>query len=85
MVLFNSPPVQSVFYLALTATFQSDPDHAPSSFCFFKILFIYLQETQGEAETRAEGEGGSPPGVQCGTQSQGTGTMTRAKRQTLNH
>ena len=36
---------------------------------FFKILFIYLLETQEEAETQAEGEAGSMRGARCGTRS----------------
>ena len=38
-----------------------------------------MRDTQREAETQAEGEGGSPQGAQCGTRSQDPGTMPRAK------
>ena len=37
---------------------------------FLKILFIYLWETQKEAETQADGEAGSMQGAWCGTPSQ---------------
>ena len=40
-------------------------------FFFFKILFIYLWETERETEAQgeAEGEAGPMQGAQCGTQS----------------
>ena len=36
-------------------------------FIFLRILFIYSQETQRRAETKAEREAGSVQGARCGT------------------
>ena len=45
---------------------------------FFKILLIYLfmRDTQREAETQAEGETDSLRGTKCGTRSWDPGIMT---------
>ena len=48
-------------------------------FFFFKIVFIYSWETQGEAGTQAEGETGSMQGVQCGTRSRNSRIMLWAE------
>ena len=39
-------------------------------FFFFKIfIYLFMRDTEREAETQAEGEAGSMQGVGCGTQS----------------
>ena len=56
---------------------------------FKKILFIYLfmRDTQREAETQAEGEVGFPQGAQCGTPSPNLGPHPepKADAQPLSH
>ena len=37
---------------------------------FFKFYYLFLRDTQREAETQVEGEAGSMQGARCGTQSQ---------------
>ena len=39
-------------------------------FIFFKIFYLFMRDTEREAETQAAGETGSMQGAQCGTQSQ---------------
>ena len=34
---------------------------------FCKIFYLFMRDTEREAETQAEGESGSPWGAQCGT------------------
>ena len=36
--------------------------------CFFKdFIYLFMRDTQREAETQAEGEAGSMQGARCGT------------------
>ena len=43
---------------------------------FFKdFYYLFMRDTQREAETQAEGEAGSLWGAQCGTQSHELGIM----------
>ena len=40
--------------------------------CFFlfkDFIYLFMRDTEGEAETQADGEAGSMQGAQCGTQS----------------
>ena len=39
----------------------------PPFFFLFKIFYLFMRDTQREAETQAEGEAGSMQGVGCGT------------------
>ena len=45
-----------------------------SSFLFFKdFIYVFMRDTEREAETQAEGEAGSLQGAPCGTRSQDPG------------
>ena len=49
-------------------------------FLFLKdFTYLFMRDTEREAETQAEGEAGSLQGAQRGTQSQDPGIMTWAK------
>ena len=39
-------------------------------------VYLFMRDTEREAETQAEGEAGSPWGTQCETQSQDPRIMT---------
>ena len=42
--------------------------NAMASFDIFKdFIYLFMRDTQREAETQAEGEAGSLPGARCGT------------------
>ena len=44
---------------------------------FFKgFIYLFMRDTQREAETQAEGEAGSPQGAQCRTRSKDPGITT---------
>ena len=68
----------SVDYLFLP---HNDQPLSPILTVFFFIRFIYLfmRDTQQEAETQAEGETGSPQGARCGTWSQISGSHPEPK------
>ena len=36
-------------------------------FFFLDFIYLFMRDTEREAETQAEGEAGSPWGAQCGT------------------
>ena len=45
--------------------------------CFFKdFVYLFMRDTEREAEIQAEGEAGSLRGARRGTQSQDSGIMT---------
>ena len=46
-------------------------------FIIFKkdIIYLFMRDTQREAETQAEGEAGSMQGARCGTRSRHPGIM----------
>ena len=49
-------------------------------FYFFKnLIYLFMSDTQREAETQVEGEAGSMQEARCGTRSQDMGIMPWAK------
>ena len=46
------------------------------SILFFKKIYLFMRDTEREAETQAEGETGFLQGARCGTRSQDPGIMT---------
>ena len=49
-------------------------EHELRKLLFFKdFIYLFMRETEGEAETQAEGEAGSLQGAQWRTQSQDPG------------
>ena len=57
----------------------------PLFYLFFKDLYLFVRDTQREAETQAEGEAGSMQGAGCRTPIPGLQDHTQSQRQTLNH
>ena len=63
------------------------PSWVASSFFFFLRFYLFMRDTEREAETYAEGEAGSLQGARCGTRSQdhGTSPEPKADAQPLSH
>ena len=48
-------------------------------FIFKDFIYLFMRDTEREAETQAEGEAGSTQEAQCGTRSWDSGITPRAK------
>ena len=66
----------------------TEPPRCPSFpffFLFIDFIYLFMRDTEREAETQAEGgEAGSMQGAPCGIRSQDWGSHPERRKQTLN-